>query len=224
MVFNASDPIIATALLSYGFNAERLQQGATLYAETIEMVGYKQMKNTNQYSTTSAYATALKLLKKSFGDHVRIARIAFKDNIEGQRLLPLLSKLTNYDEFKSKATSFYNIILESEQLGSAMGSYGMTRARLSAMLDSLASLEELNQKKFIETSEACSATEARNRKIGQLSDYCSALKTIARIALTDQPQQLEKMGIVVRKRRSRKAMEGSDGTRKGNTEIYSEKI
>jgi len=38
----------------------------------------------------------------------------------------------------------------------------------------------------------------RNAKMEELEDYCYELKTLATIALEDQPQLLEELGILVR--------------------------
>jgi hypothetical protein len=42
------------------------------------------------------------------------------------------------------------------------------------------------------------ATRLRNDKMEKLEDYCYKLKTLATIALEDQPQLLEELGILLR--------------------------
>lgn len=49
-----------------------------------------------------------------------------------------------------------------------------------------------------EKGEAQEATRARNEKLEALDDYCTELKAIARMALEEQPQLMEKLGVLVR--------------------------
>ena len=56
--------------------------------------------------------------------------------------------------------------------------------------------KNLQQKK--EIGEAQNATEARDKKFDELAKWVSDLRAVARVALTDSPQQLEKLGILAR--------------------------
>jgi hypothetical protein len=198
LVSNANDPVIAAALLPFGYNSERIQSGMLLYTTTKESFQLQAKEYTDQYYATSAFVAAFDAAKKSFSNFVKIARIAFKNNIEGQRLLPLIAKIQAYSEFKAKATAFYSIVGETDQLLDELAVYGVTPQQLTTELNSLNVLEALNQKQFIETGEAQVATETRNHNLEQLREYCSALRTVAKVALADQPQQLEKLGIMAR--------------------------
>jgi hypothetical protein len=205
MVTNASDPFVAQALLPYGYTPNRLQQGMALYEKANGAFKTQQKEYTEQYYATSAFVSAFEVEMKSFANYVKIARIAFKDNIEGSRLLPLSAKIKSYSEFKAKASAFYTIVKEPGQLLDLLSVYGITGQQLALELDNLANLEQLNQKQFVETGEAQAATEERNRNLEELREYCSALRTVAKIALADQPQQLEKLGIIARNGAKQKA-------------------
>lgn len=49
-----------------------------------------------------------------------------------------------------------------------------------------------------ERGHAQEATRLRNEKLDELADYCVELRAVAEIALENQPQLLENLGIVVR--------------------------
>ncbi len=49
-----------------------------------------------------------------------------------------------------------------------------------------------------EKKQAQEATRLRNEKLDALDHYCTDLQTLAKIALEEQPQLMEKLGILVR--------------------------
>jgi len=198
MVSNATDPVIAAALLPYGYTVERIADGNELYAVTKNSFLEQSKEYTDQYYATSNFVAAFETAKKKFAGYVKIARIAFKDNIEGQRLLPISVKIQSYTEFKGKATNFYSVIQQTPQLMELLNSFGFTTGQFDDELTNLTNLEELSQLQFIETGEAQVATQTRNKNLEELMEFCSALRTVAKIALADQPQQLEKLGILAR--------------------------
>lgn len=44
------------------------------------------------------------------------------------------------------------------------------------------------------------AVEDRNRKLAELARWIAELRAVAKVALEDDPQQLEKLGIVVKRK------------------------
>jgi anion-transporting ArsA/GET3 family ATPase len=90
----------------------------------------------------------------------------------------------------------------------ALAGYGFSENRLleikklyeeaeeSALIDQVTA-KHLEQKK--ESGEAQEATEARDRKLDELASRISGLRAVAKVALDENPQMLEKLGILARK-------------------------
>lgn len=202
---NASDPAISEALLPYGYTPDRLQTGVTLYNETALAFQIQKKEYTEQYFATNAFITAFDNARQTFKNLCKIATIAFKNNTDGLRLIPASLKISKYSEFKTRAMAFYSSILTTERLLTEIGKFGVNNEAIQNEMNNLTELEALNQKRFIEEGEAQNATDSRNKKFEQLKEYCSELRTIAKIALANQPQQLEKLGILVRNGAPKKA-------------------
>jgi anion-transporting ArsA/GET3 family ATPase len=82
----------------------------------------------------------------------------------------------------------------------SLAEYGYTIEKIqqeSALLNQVA-VKNQQQKK--EMGEAQASTQARDEKIDELAKWISNLRAVAKVALADDPQQLEKLGILARKR------------------------
>lgn len=206
---NAADPVIAEALLPFGYTKERLTEGIALYTETSLAFQIQKKEYTDQYYAVSIYLSAFDNARKTFKNCLKIARIAFANNVEGLRLIPVNLKIQAYSEFKTAATNFYRTVLDTPNLMSALQKFGYTTEQLETALADLTQLEQLSQKRYLEEGEAQTATENRNMKLEELRKYCSDLRVVAKIALADKPQQLEKLGIVVGNGARKKAVADS---------------
>jgi hypothetical protein len=202
---NSTDSTIAEALLPFGYTAERLTEGVTLYNETSLAFQIQKKEYTDQYYAVSVFLSAFDKARKTLKNCLKIARIAFADNVEGLRLIPVNLKIQAYSEFKTAATNFYRTVLDTQNLMSALQKYGYTSEQLEVELVALTQLELLSQNRYLEEGEAQTATENRNKKLEELRKYCSDLRVVAKIALADKPQQLEKLGIVVGNGKPKKA-------------------
>ena len=78
-----------------------------------------------------------------------------------------------------------------------MASLGQTEAILTTALQEIDQIYELQETINREQGDAQNATQVRDMKFEELIDWLSDYETVARIALADQPQLLEKLGIVV---------------------------
>ena len=80
----------------------------------------------------------------------------------------------------------------------AFAELNITAEKLKAQQRDIATLKtlKLNQKK--EMGEAQVATKVRDKKIAELDKWAKKYKKVATIVFEDQPQVLEKLGILVR--------------------------
>lgn len=77
-----------------------------------------------------------------------------------------------------------------------MGAFGIDEAKLTAGQAAVKEVETRLAAQLKEKGEAQAATEARDKALEDLLDWMSDFVAIAKIALEDEPQQLEALGIV----------------------------
>lgn len=63
-----------------------------------------------------------------------------------------------------------------------------------------------------ETGEAQAATQARDKKLDELAKWVSDLRAVAKVALADDPQQLEKLGILARTSKASKSQKPAESS------------
>ena len=79
-----------------------------------------------------------------------------------------------------------------------LSGYGYTPEKLQQEADLVEHVAGLRSQQKKELGEAQAATEIRDKKMDELARWISDLRAVAKVALGDNPQQLEKLGILAR--------------------------
>ncbi|WPP52793.1 hypothetical protein [Catalinimonas niigatensis] len=197
LIMNASKhPKVKLQMSSFGYTAERMQQGY----EFVNTFLLLQDEKDNCYSRNSGLRQQLdqdvKALKSLYKDHLTIARFAFRTDAYMQAQLHLKGKRkTDWAGWTAQVQHFYNRI-EAEGMA-AMKKHGAKAEELvqgKAMADAL---RATHQDKQSITADAQSATQRRDEVLKAMNRWVSDFKKVAQVALQDDPQLLEALGILV---------------------------
>ena len=197
-ITNARDvPTIRNALSEYGYNEEKLQGGFLLYETALSAQQQQKAEYGDQYNATDQLNQNWETAKASYNKLLKIARVAFKDNpgIAGTLALNGAREAT-LSGWLLQAQQFYTNALANPDILSALASYGITEEKIAlakADTEAVVAAKSLQTK---EKGEAQSATQTRNQALEELRDWMRDFIEIARIALAEQPQLLETLGIV----------------------------
>ena len=194
---NAQDvPEIASALAGFGFDAARVQAGATLLdtAETLQAVQVKEYSE--QYQATTALNEAQAAADKLFGIHRKLAKLALRDDPDAQKALLLHeNKKQALDPWLGQAGVFYKNVLGDPDMLAALAKYNVTEAQLLEGQTAVVAVATLNASQEKEKSEAQKATKARDKALDNLDDWYVEFRELSRIALEDDAQRLEALGL-----------------------------
>ncbi|MFC2104772.1 hypothetical protein ACFLS4_05425 [Bacteroidota bacterium] len=102
------------------------------------------------------------------------------------------------EEWLKQAIEFYNLVLNESDFLNLLSRFGITTDKLTEDKQAIESLKSLRNEAMSEKGQSQEATRLRNTKMEKLEDYCYELRTIATIALEEQSQLLEELGIIVR--------------------------
>lgn len=196
-----TDPVVKEALAAYGYTEEALAVGKTLYDETIALQNAQNKEYGDQIAATAELYDLWETAHRQYMKTLKIARIAFEDHPKADRAVMLFGKRKeSLSGWLAQAQIFYANILNDADLMDSLAEYGYTIEKIqqeSALLNQVA-VKNQQQKK--EMGEAQASTQARDEKIDELAKWISNLRAVAKVALADDPQQLEKLGILARKR------------------------
>lgn len=194
---NAQDvPEIASALAAFGFDAARIQAGADLLAtaETLQAVQVKEYSE--QYQATTALNEAQAAADKLFGIHRKLAKLALRDDPDAQKALLLHeNKKQALDPWLGQAGVFYKNVLGDPDMLAALAKYNVTEAQLLEGQTAVVAVATLNASQEKEKSEAQKATKARDKALDNLDDWYVEFRELSRIALEDDAQRLEALGL-----------------------------
>ncbi|SFE37273.1 hypothetical protein [Thermophagus xiamenensis] len=194
-----SDGEISGRVSAYGYDAEKLNEGLTLLEEAETLNKDQNVQYAEQYEATQKANEMIENFDETYALHRDLARAMFQDEAGYWEMLHLAGRRkTRKSEWLRKARDFYSNIKEHEELLNRMSPLGFTTEYLDSRLAELDAIEEAMREQVREAGEAQQATVDRDKKIDELQDWVNIYKNVAKLALMDKPQLLEKLGLLVR--------------------------
>lgn len=200
MIENAlTDDEVRRALTGYGYHEEKLMAGKRLYDEVTALHNAQKKAYGERMAATAEFLDCRKKANEQYMKALKVARAAFKDDPKADRALMLRGdRKQSFSEWLEQAQVFYENILKDSDLLNTFSGYGYSpdRLRREAALLEQAVIKSFAQKQ--KTGEAQEATALRDNKLDELARWISDLQAVVKVALQDDPQQLEKLGIVIK--------------------------
>ncbi len=198
-ISNASvDPKVYKALSLYGYTAERLQEGKLLLDKAEALCTRQVQKYGDKLGASQVMKVARQKVSAAYVPHVKIARIAMKNNKGAFQALELNGKRKRANAARlAQAKTFYTNAIANENYKTALADFGITEDKLEAALNLIKEAENARANYLKAKGEVQNATAKRNLAIESLEEWMSDFIAIARIALEGQSQMLEILGVVV---------------------------
>lgn len=188
---------IATLLLEYGYTPEVLAVGEGLRGTTEQLNSKHKKEDGEQKEATTALSNSIKAANVVYVPHVKVARVAFKNDTNFYTQLELRGERKQKQSgWFGQTKVFYTNLLANEAALEKMAVYGQTRAKLEAGQQLVLAAEDKLALRKKEMGEAQSATDARDSAADELQEWYSDYIEIARLALANHPQYLEMLGII----------------------------
>lgn len=198
VVYNAELPEIIEHMAPIGYTMERVQEGKGLYSNAEELTFAREKEFGEQMQATADFNVKLETAQKVYMKNVKFMRIQLENNVNGLVSLGLNGRRkTTNSGFYKQAKQFYNNLLSSEELLAEATEINITPDKLHGDLQMVLEAERADEAQDSERGDVQNATRRRDEAIEELFDWTARYKKLARLALEDMPQFLEKLGIVV---------------------------
>jgi len=194
-----NNPTILGYLADFGYTSAKIQQGKKLYDVAAAAQLTQQKEAGEQVSATTEVNDAWETAKKTYSRMIKIARVAFKRNSGVAVQLDLNgNRKKSLSGWLAQANQFYQNALGDKAILAELKEFGTTEQKLKAGLAELAVIEQANLVQEKEKGEAQAATQTRDKALDELQDWLSDYLAIAKVALEEDPQLLEGLGVLQR--------------------------
>jgi hypothetical protein len=192
-----NEPALAAMLQEYGYTPERIGIGAGLWQTASTLNSEQKKESGEQRAATEALSKSIEKANAVYMPHLKVARVAFRDDINMWTKLELKGKRKKTQSgLMGQVKVFYSNLLNDETAVEKMATFGQSREKLENGYQLIKDSENKLAVRKKEMGEAQDATKARDKAIDKLQEWYSDYIEIARLALADQPQYLEMMGII----------------------------
>lgn len=194
-----TNSIIKAALTDYGMGDQHLALGQQIFntAQTIWQSNIQEDAETTEASLK--YQTTYRELQAVFKVHRDKALIYLKKQPELLVKLGVKGRFPQkYNEFFDKGRQFYSTIKNDAELQAI---FDKIKIKADVVSEALALLDELLSKRSDfdrELAESQDMTKNKNAALLALKEWMDDFDAITKVALYDQPQLLEALGIFVR--------------------------
>ena len=192
-----TNPEIIAALAVFGYDDAKMKAGEALYTKAAELQVKQVKEYGEQFAATDALHLAKATVNKTYLVHVKIARIALSGDRGAAESLQLSGRRKeSLSGWLKQAKALYSNALSTPAVLEALAQFRITKKMLSAAQAQVLEVEAKRNIQFKEKGEAQTATQLRDEALDELLDWMSDFIAIARIALEEQSQYLEMLGIV----------------------------
>jgi hypothetical protein len=198
LIFNSRDTTIAPLLDAIGIDSAYLDQGEALYNETMQLIDDQKTEYQEQNLAYDKFYLEKDEVEASYSRTLKMVKVLARNDKDIQNRLKLQTeKAFAIEEWIQQATDFYKSLLHEKKFLTTLERFKITTEQLNAEKAAVENLKQLRNEAIAEKGEAQEATRLKNEKLDQLDNYCIELKAISKIALEEQSQLMEKLGIVV---------------------------
>jgi hypothetical protein len=191
-------PDLQALMAAQGYNTARMQEGQALCAQALTLCQQQHAKYGALYAATDARGTAHAQANAAYIRHVKLAKIALRDNRGAAQNIGLAAPRTRtLAGWLLQAQQFYANALADAAIAGALAKYGVTQAQLVDGQQLVASVIASAVAQQTQKGAAQATTQARDVALVALNHWMRDFLAVARIALADHPQRLALLGVAV---------------------------
>ncbi|MCS7052740.1 MAG: hypothetical protein NZM09_03275 [Ignavibacterium sp.] len=193
-----NDPTILQKVSEFGYNSEKLNQGKQLLENANEKYEQSLLLSGKQQDLTESVKEAFAIAKQAYQDLSNVAKAVFKNDKGKLAQLGLTSRMPRtIAEFIVSGIALFENIEKSDEIKNKLQEYGYDNAKIKTEKLKIIELQNIDNQQEAAKGEAQNATKEKEKAIKDLYDWTMQYLKIARVALKQNKQLLEKLGTRV---------------------------
>ncbi|MCU4176119.1 hypothetical protein [Carboxylicivirga sp. N1Y90] len=190
---------IAQVMAEYGYTAKEFSEGKALLLDTRTAFDSKLQEAEEESSAYQAFNVLRGRLSKQYSVLRKKAKVVYrKDALMCDKLAVSGDMPNAYINWFEVIRKFINVAMASEEVRTKLARLKVSEEDLNLLSDDLNELKNLRAIYLKEKGESQNATQIKDESFAKLDDWMREFYAVAKIALEDQPQLLESLGIVVK--------------------------
>jgi hypothetical protein len=190
---------IAAIMAEFGYDSAMIEEGKQLFTKTREAYDVNLKEDDETSQAYSDFAKKRELLDETYTLHRKKAKVVFRKNLEIMKRLELDEAMPRvYVKWLEAIKKFYAEMGSDTSLQQKMARLKVTAEELNAAETLVNDLEAARSLYLREKGESQDATAEKDTAFSELEDWMSEFYAVARIALEDNIQLLEALGVIVR--------------------------
>ncbi len=191
------DPEIQNRVAKYGYTPEKMLEGKALYTAAVQQVNEQDMA----IGTEKKASESVEILKKqAFDIYQSLSQVCEAIYIKDKTKLVILGikgKMpTKIPAFLKAARTLFENAQKSE-IQAELGMFGYNIEKLQNEFEKILDLEKALQKREQSKGTKQQGTREKSAAIKIMNDWIKQYLKIAKVALKDKPELLEKLGVRV---------------------------
>ena len=190
---------IARVMAEFGYDAETIAIGKLKYEQCRAIYDFNKREDQETSDAYEVFETKRDKLIENYRLHRKKAKIIFRKEAGLLLKLQLHGNIPNsYLKFIEMMKVFYTALLEDESLQMAVAALNMGVEELTAARSMIGEVESARVSYLREEGESQDATKQKDASFNKIDDWMHDFYAVARIALEENPQLLEALGLFVR--------------------------
>ncbi len=193
------DPYIQSKVDVYGFTAEKMLDGKNKVISVQNLLNKQQADIGQKLAATDSLNTIKASLDEEYYRVRKVGNIAFRKDRAVRHTLGINGKYPKtYPVWLEKNHQLYTNALADDTILARFADFGITKAELEADLAALPAVSTAFKQREQKIGESQQTTFKRNQEYKEFKEWIRDFYPIAALALKDEPQLLEKLGIMRR--------------------------
>lgn len=194
-----TQPVLKSTMATFGYAPKVIAEGQTIYDKADKAFIYQNTEASETIAAKGLFDEVREELDEKYTIDRKKAKIVFKTDEIVLKQLGLLGTVPfAHVEWVDTMETLYNGIIADKSVQTKLVRLNLTlKDAQNALLD-IKKMEAARADYYREIGESEDATKQKEKALAEIQSWMSEFYAVAKIAMEDQPQLLESLGVYVR--------------------------